>query len=288
MPRPEVRLQQVVLGASPVLDDPLQVALQLADEPGAARGQLLLREQARLDPLGQLHLLLGGQQPHLADLLEIVLDRVGGGTGHRDLRGRKIFVIIAEDEDLLILPRTIRGQPDHPGVGHARRPGRSVRHRGRLVRVRLFGVFGSFRYFRTVDVAAGQIVGIAGHFAGIAEVGLVQVLLGHHGLKVGVVGVQIAKVVQIRVLQIRVSIEIRLVEVHRDQAAVGIGTQPRIVFIRVPWTRTVWLRSRHNRWVRVSAAVALCLAGPAVSLAGVLTTGLSGTAAAVRFPPASG
>ena len=39
------------------------------------------------------------------------------------------------------------------------------------------------------------------------------------------------------------------------------------------------------RWVRVSAAVALCLAGPAVSFAGVLTTGLSGTAAAVGFPP---
>jgi hypothetical protein len=38
------------------------------------------------------------------------------------------------------------------------------------------------------------------------------------------------------------------------------------------------------RWVRVSAAVALSLAGPAVSFAGVLTTGLSGTAAAVGFP----
>ena len=42
------------------------------------------------------------------------------------------------------------------------------------------------------------------------------------------------------------------------------------------------------RWVRVSAAVALCLAGPVVSFAGVLTTGLSGTAAAVRFPPGYG
>ena len=40
--------------------------------------------------------------------------------------------------------------------------------------------------------------------------------------------------------------------------------------------------------MRVSAAVVLCLAGPAVSLAGVLTTGLSGTAAAVRFPPGYG
>src|SRR6516164_4942971 len=42
------------------------------------------------------------------------------------------------------------------------------------------------------------------------------------------------------------------------------------------------------RWMRVSAAVALCLAGPAVSFAGVLTTGLSGTAAAVSFPPGYG
>lgn len=42
------------------------------------------------------------------------------------------------------------------------------------------------------------------------------------------------------------------------------------------------------RWMRVSAAVALCLAGPAVSFAGVLTTGLTGTAAAVRFPPGYG
>lgn len=42
------------------------------------------------------------------------------------------------------------------------------------------------------------------------------------------------------------------------------------------------------RWMRVSAAVVLCLAGPAVSFAGVLTTGLSGTAAAVRFPPGYG
>ena len=42
------------------------------------------------------------------------------------------------------------------------------------------------------------------------------------------------------------------------------------------------------RWMRVSAAVALSLAGPAVSFAGVLTTGLSGTAAAVRFPPGFG
>jgi hypothetical protein len=48
------------------------------------------------------------------------------------------------------------------------------------------------------------------------------------------------------------------------------------------------VRRSSARWIRVSAAVALCLAGPAVSLAGVLTTGLSGTAAAVTFPAGYG
>jgi hypothetical protein len=33
-------------------------------------------------------------------------------------------------------------------------------------------------------------------------------------------------------------------------------------------------RPASARWMRVLAAVVLCLAGPAVSLAGVLTTGL--------------
>jgi len=42
------------------------------------------------------------------------------------------------------------------------------------------------------------------------------------------------------------------------------------------------------RSIRVTAAIALCLAGPAASFAGVLTTGLSGTAAAVTFPPGYG
>jgi hypothetical protein len=47
-------------------------------------------------------------------------------------------------------------------------------------------------------------------------------------------------------------------------------------------------RPSSARWMRVSAAVVQCLAGPAVSFAGVLTTGLSGTAAAVRFPASYG
>ena len=43
--------------------------------------QLLLGEQAGLDALGELDLLLGVEQRDLADLLEVVLDRVGRGAG---------------------------------------------------------------------------------------------------------------------------------------------------------------------------------------------------------------
>jgi hypothetical protein len=41
-----------------------------------------------LDALGELDLLLGVEQGDLADLLEVVLDRVGGGAGGDDLLRR--------------------------------------------------------------------------------------------------------------------------------------------------------------------------------------------------------
>ena len=41
----------------------------------------------------------------------------------------------------------------------------------------------------------------------------------------------------------------------------------------------------RSSWIRRSAAILLSLAAPAVSLATAFTTGLSGTAPAVRFPP---
>ena len=50
-----------------------------------ALGELLLREQAGLDPLGELDLHLGVEERHLADLLEVVLHGVGGGAGHHHL-----------------------------------------------------------------------------------------------------------------------------------------------------------------------------------------------------------
>ena len=204
-----------------------------------ALGQLLPGEQAGLDPLGQLDFLLGVEQRHLADLLQVVLDRVRAGARHRHPRGGKIIVVVAEDEDLLVLAAAIRGQLDHAGARVVKAHGVGVR--GRLPRLGALGVPGPVRYFRPVDVA-GQI-------AGFAEAGLAQVLLGQHRLEVGVVGVEIAKVTGIRGVQIRVSTETRRAGVNRDQAAAGGRAQPRTVIIRVPGTRTTWPRSHLNRLI---------------------------------------
>src|ERR1039458_2003189 len=109
--------EQVVLGRGPVPGDPLHVDPRVAVQRPAALGHLLLGEQPRLDPLGQLDLLLGAEQRDLADLLQVVLDRVRGRARHRHLRGRKVVVVVAEDEDLLVLAAAIRGDLDHARAG---------------------------------------------------------------------------------------------------------------------------------------------------------------------------
>jgi len=68
----------------------------------AALAELLLSEQPGLDPLGELDLLLGVEQRNLADLLEVVLDRVGGGPGRGDLGRGQVVVIVAVDERLVL------------------------------------------------------------------------------------------------------------------------------------------------------------------------------------------
>ena len=77
----EVGLEQVVAGAGAVGADGLQVATQLdrdlRDLLGVRLADLLLRVEAGLDPLGELDLLLGGEQCDSADVGEVDADEVG-------------------------------------------------------------------------------------------------------------------------------------------------------------------------------------------------------------------
>src|SRR5659263_630755 len=88
----EVRLQEVFLGPTAVTGDPLELAadLRLKRDPGV---EALLGEQTGLDPLGEVDLLLGVEERDLADLLEVVLDRVGGGASGHDLLSRSVVVV---------------------------------------------------------------------------------------------------------------------------------------------------------------------------------------------------
>ena len=181
--------------------------------------------------------MLGVEQRHLADLLQVVLDRIRGRTRHRDLRGRKVIVVVTEDEDLLILTAAVRRDLDDAGACRTGALGLGVRLRGRLVG--LLGGVGSFRYF---DVVAGQIFDHLGDVDD--DVGVLQVPAGQRGLQVGVVGVEI-----LEAFQIRVGIEVRRVEFYRGQAAVGVGAQLGTVLIRVPGSGTTWPRSRLNRLI---------------------------------------
>ena len=53
----------------------------------------MLGIEASLNTLGELHFLFGVEQRNLTDLLEIVLDRVGGGTSNVNTNGRLIRLV---------------------------------------------------------------------------------------------------------------------------------------------------------------------------------------------------
>ena len=96
--QPEVGLEQVVLGVLAVLGDPPQLTLELHVYL-VAGVELLLSEQTGLDALCELDLLLGVEKCDLANLLEVVLDRVSRSSCGDDLLGgRVILVIITDDE----------------------------------------------------------------------------------------------------------------------------------------------------------------------------------------------
>ena len=164
-----------------------------------------------LDPLGQFDLLLGVEQRHLADLLQVVLDRVGGRARHGHLRGRQVIVVVAEDQDLLVLAAGVRGDLDHARAGLSGAAGLGVRLRAGLrlrpfERVHAFRV-GVLRLQVVTGQVGGQVVGgqvVSGQVGGRRHVGqirLVQVTLGERGLDVRVVRVEVAEfdlVVEIR------------------------------------------------------------------------------------------
>src|SRR5699024_8710850 len=57
--------------------------------------------------------LFGVEQRHLADLLQVVLDRVRGGTCGDHLCGRRVVVIVVQDEGLVLVDRFGRRRGTH-------------------------------------------------------------------------------------------------------------------------------------------------------------------------------
>ena len=99
----QVGLQQVVLGPLAVLGHPVQLATQLGRQVVALLGQAVLGVKTGLDALGELDLLLGVQQRDLTDLLEVVLDRVRGGTGGDDPLGGLVALVGVGDGEGAVL-----------------------------------------------------------------------------------------------------------------------------------------------------------------------------------------
>ena len=74
--------------------------------------ELLVGEETSLDPLCELDLHLRVEQRDLADLLEVVLDRVGGRAGDHDLLDRLVRLVRLGDDEafalvLLLLQRRV-------------------------------------------------------------------------------------------------------------------------------------------------------------------------------------
>ena len=98
----------MILGALAVLGDPVQLTAVFGLKVIALRPQQVLGVQAGLNALGELDLLGGVEQRHLADLLEVVLDRIRGGPGGHHLLRRLIGLVGVGDREgaVLVLVRT--------------------------------------------------------------------------------------------------------------------------------------------------------------------------------------
>jgi len=100
--QPQVGLHQVLPGRPAVRGDLLQAGPRSGGKVPAAGGELAAGEQAGLDPPGQLDLRPGGEQPHPADLLQVVLYGVRRNAGGCHPGGGKTLVVITGNRRLVL------------------------------------------------------------------------------------------------------------------------------------------------------------------------------------------
>ena len=100
----QVGLEEVVLRLLAVLSEEVQFATLLGGHRLGFVLELVLGVESGLNATGEVDLLLGVQQRYLADLLEVVLDRVSCRTGNGDLLDGFVRLIgIGDDEAALDL-----------------------------------------------------------------------------------------------------------------------------------------------------------------------------------------
>ncbi len=96
----KVGSEEMTLRALPVLRNPREFASQLRLELGGRHlGELVLGEQARLDAHREFDLLCRIEQRDLADLLQVVLDRVSGRASDRRRVDGNLVLVVDEREN---------------------------------------------------------------------------------------------------------------------------------------------------------------------------------------------
>ncbi len=125
---PEIGLDEPLLRPDALPDELLELGL---GEPQPEIAQLVLGEQARLDGLGQLHLLLGRQQRNPADLPQVDADEVAGRRPLADV------LLIGADGVLLRLRlehlHTLFGEHPHDAFQRVGRQLGAVKRGGHVV-----------------------------------------------------------------------------------------------------------------------------------------------------------
>ena len=114
----QVGLEQVVLRLLTILGQEVQLATLAAGHLVGLVLQLVLGVQASLNAAGQVDFLLGVQQGDLADLLEVVLHRVGGRASDRHLLDGLVGLVgVGDDESTLDVNAGVRAFAQRSTLG---------------------------------------------------------------------------------------------------------------------------------------------------------------------------